>query len=377
MCTSARAFTPPSRVGQKHDVRLEPLGLVQVHQPHDVRAPGLERERLDFARRLAVGFERIGRIGEAAAGFDDLAHAVDGVEHVARVDTAGRRRRQREVAAGFEDPFERAGRREHAGPAVVVIQGVERGTDAVGSAAEARPLRRRPVGRSLNQPPDCLNANSSGSLMPKSGPRSTATSESGSCGIGQRAQQLRERLDLARFAKRAGAAHLGRDVQRFERGGVRSDAVALLPRQDQEIAELPPAGIDLRTDVGRNPCRIHRRKLRRFVAVVRQRAHLAANGLLRLRIERRKPGRVHGRLLRKARLENVVRPRAQLGSRPEVHASAAGPRPTPLVAEPLANDVVDVDVGAAEPVDRLLRVADDEERPWAKRHLPPVWRIRP
>ena len=33
-----------------------------------------------------------------------------------------------------------------------------------------------------NQPPDCLNANSSGSLMPKSGPRSTATSATGSCG---------------------------------------------------------------------------------------------------------------------------------------------------------------------------------------------------
>ena len=44
--------------------------------------------------------------------------------------------------------------------------------------------------------------------------------------------------------------------QRFERGSVRSDAVGFLPRQDQEIAEVSPASIDLRSDVGRNPCRI-------------------------------------------------------------------------------------------------------------------------
>ena len=41
-----------------------------------------------------------------------------------------------------------------------------------------------------------------------------------------------------------------------------------------------------------------------------------------------------------------------------------------------ADDVVDVDVGATEPINRLLRIPDDEERPWAKRHLPPVWRTR-
>ena len=99
-----------SRVGQEHDVCLESLGLVQVHQPHDVRAPRLEWERLHFAGRLAVGFERISRIGQAAAGFDDLAHAVDGVQHVARVHTTWRRPSQREVSAGFENPFERAGR---------------------------------------------------------------------------------------------------------------------------------------------------------------------------------------------------------------------------------------------------------------------------
>ena len=33
---------PSGRVGQKHDVRLEPLRLVQIHQPDDVRTSGLE-----------------------------------------------------------------------------------------------------------------------------------------------------------------------------------------------------------------------------------------------------------------------------------------------------------------------------------------------
>ena len=128
------------RVSQKHDVRFESLGLVQVHQPHDVRTPRLEWERLDFTCRLAVCFERISSIREAAAGFDDLAHTVDGMKHVTRVHATGRRRRESEVSAGFEDPFERAGRGEHTGPAVVVIQGVERDTDTVGRLTL---LRRR------------------------------------------------------------------------------------------------------------------------------------------------------------------------------------------------------------------------------------------
>jgi hypothetical protein len=50
-----------------------------------------------------------------------------GVQHIAGVDTTGRRSRQSEVSAGLEDPFERAGRGQYPGPAVVVVQGVERG----------------------------------------------------------------------------------------------------------------------------------------------------------------------------------------------------------------------------------------------------------
>src|SRR5205823_9062523 len=92
----------------------------------------LKGQRLDFAARLAVRFERIRRIGEAAAGFKDLAHAVDGVQQVAGVYTTGSCPRQREVSGGFEDPLKSSGRREHTGPAVVVTQGVERHADTVG-----------------------------------------------------------------------------------------------------------------------------------------------------------------------------------------------------------------------------------------------------
>ena len=364
----------PGRVRQEYDVRLEPLGLVQVHQAHDVSTPGLERERLHFVGRLAVGFQRISRIGQAAAGFDDLAYAVDGVQHIARVDTTGCRPRPRKVPARFENPFERAGRGEHAGPAVVVTQGVERGADAVGWAGHTtRPCaglrleHREPAAGLLER--EQLGIADAEERTTEHGHERQRILR-----VGQRAQQRRQRLDLSRFAKRAGAAHFRRNVQRFERGGVGGDAVSLLPRQDQEIAEVSPPGIDLRTNVGGNPCRIHGRKLRRLVAVVREGAHLAAHGLLRCRVERRKPGRVRGRHVRKPRLEHGVGPRAQVAPRPEVHGERQDYAHT-LRVEPPANEVVNVDVGATEPVDRLLRVAHDEEDPWAKRHLPPVCRI--
>ena len=61
--------------------------------------------------------------------------------------------------------------------------------------------------------------------MPNSGPRSTAIERQRILRIGQRAQQHRQRRDLRRLAERAGAAHLDRDVQRFERVRVRRDAM--------------------------------------------------------------------------------------------------------------------------------------------------------
>ena len=115
------------RIGQEHDVRFQPLGLVQVHDAHDVGAPRLERQRLDLIRRFAVGLEGIGGVGETSSVFDHLPHAIDGVQHISRVRTAGRRRRQREIAAVFKDAFKRGGGGKDARPSVVLPQRSECG----------------------------------------------------------------------------------------------------------------------------------------------------------------------------------------------------------------------------------------------------------
>ncbi len=90
-------------VDQKYDVRLQPLGLVQVHDADDVGAARLEREGLHFVRGLAVGLECVGSGGKAPALLDNLTHAVDGVQQVACLNASGRCRGQREVAGVVEN----------------------------------------------------------------------------------------------------------------------------------------------------------------------------------------------------------------------------------------------------------------------------------
>ena len=65
--------------------------------------------------------------------------------------------------------------------------------------------------------------------------------------------------DLRGLAERAGAADLERDVQRLERRRVGRDPILLLAREDQEVAELAAAGIDLAADVPRDAIRRPRR----------------------------------------------------------------------------------------------------------------------
>ena len=103
----------------------------------------------------------------------------------------------------------------------------------------------------LNQPPACLNAKSSRSLMPKSGPRSTPTSGTRVLRIAERPQQQRECLDLLGFGKGAGAADLHRDLQLLECLDARKKSL-LLARENQEIAVGSAASVDLATDVPRD-----------------------------------------------------------------------------------------------------------------------------
>ena len=113
-----------------------------------------------------------------------------------RSRAAGRRLRRRPVwsrqAPGSRWPrgSDPARRRQAGCGSSGRTQGTERPlTGSDGSGRRHRPTRtvsrlRRPSRswNTLNQPPACLNANSSGSLRPNSGPRSTATSDNASCG---------------------------------------------------------------------------------------------------------------------------------------------------------------------------------------------------
>ena len=106
-----------------------------------------------------------GRAGEPVISLRGIAHHYDGVHALRGVDL--------EIAAG---------QRRYC--AIVASASTTRCTlslvmlpDFAEASADVASFAGAP-----NQPPDCLKANSSGSLMPNSGPRSTATSVSGSCG---------------------------------------------------------------------------------------------------------------------------------------------------------------------------------------------------
>ena len=171
----------------------------------------------------------------------------------------------------------------------------------------------------LNQPPDCLNANSSRSLMPKSGPRSTAMSASESSG----SESARRRaVNAATSGDSPNAPAPLTSIGMFSASralAYRHDAVALLPGQNEEVAELAPAGIDLGSDVRRDPVRrpaaAHVSESQLCVSVKTP----PATTLLLIRIERRESRRVRRRFLRKSRLEHLVGPLAQARHRSEVH----------------------------------------------------------
>ena len=76
---------PTGGIGEEDDVGFEALCLVQVHDPHDVSAARLERQRFHLVQRLGVGFQRIRRIGETAALLHDLTDTVDRVQNIPRV----------------------------------------------------------------------------------------------------------------------------------------------------------------------------------------------------------------------------------------------------------------------------------------------------
>ena len=238
MRTSTRGSKPPSGSARNTTVGLEPLGLVQVHEPDDVATAGLERQRVDLGRFLRPVLveprprgERVGGLRQREAALDDGADAIDGVEEIAGLDAAARRRREREIAGVLEDALERGAGRQHARPLEPLAQRRERRGDARGG----RICRSSTSAKRLKYPPAWRNAKRSRSLRPKSGPRSTPTSATASCGSASAAEQQRELAHLLGLAERAGAGDLDRHLQRLERVGVRPQPL-LLARENQEVA---------------------------------------------------------------------------------------------------------------------------------------------
>ena len=102
---------------------------MEIHDPNDICPARLERKRFHFAGFLGVLVERVTRIREAAALFDDLPHAIERMQQVARLHPTGGRRRQRQIPGMFEDSIEGRCRWQHPRPPVVLMQCCESGLD--------------------------------------------------------------------------------------------------------------------------------------------------------------------------------------------------------------------------------------------------------
>ena len=188
--------------------------------------------------------------------------------------------------------------------------------------------------------------------------------------IGKRAQQPGERLDLGRLAKGTRAADLDRDVQQLQGLCVRHNPSLFLSGQDQKVAVAPVVRIDFGADVPGDPFSILAQHLVPL-AGVGQRPHAAGSGVAFAGIECRETRRPGLRPGRKPRREDLIRPLAQWPHRSEIQRERHDPADR-RIAEALPDDIVDIDVGAPETVDRLLRIADDEQRPWPERHRAPA-----
>src|ERR1700680_4407554 len=122
-------------IRQEYDRCLEALGLVQVHEAYYVALTWFERQRLDFARRLAVRFESVSGLGETVTVLKDLADAINGMQEITSFDAAGSGRGEREIACNIENPFKGGSCRENASPAEHVPQGGKRRPNSTASTS--------------------------------------------------------------------------------------------------------------------------------------------------------------------------------------------------------------------------------------------------
>ena len=211
-----------------------------------------------------------------------------------------------------------------------------------------------------------------GVAQPEEGAAQNAHHRGPVVGVGQRAQQVGQCGDRGRLREGRSAAHLdgqpeGLDRPRVDRQGPPR------PGQDEEVAGRAAARVDLRPDEARDHLGVEpgrrvaprRRRESRWCA-----RRDAGSAVVAGRLEPREPGLMRSGLGREQLAEGAVDPLAEGG-----HGAEARGERRDLAAgrlDPLPDGLIDVDVGPPEPVDRLLGVADDEQRSGPERHARPV-----
>ena len=303
---------------------------------------------------------------------DDRPDAIHGVQKIPRLDAATGRRRKREITRIFEHTLERRSGRQLPRPLVPPAQ-LRQG---IGDTARARIVRLE-LGKEAEMTLSLTECKEVAIAQADERAAQHPHERHRILRVRERQEEERELTHLLGVAERPGAGHLDGHAKRLER--VRAGTQPFLAsRQNQKVAISAAAGGHLATDVSRDPIRFPRRHTRALDGGRNvDHGEMRTGSRLPIRIghERTEGRRLRGRCFRKAPLEDIVRPLAQAGRGSEVRRQADEVFPV-RTADTLAHLVVDVDVGAAKPVDGLFGVADNEQSAAPKRHAAPVrWRL--
>jgi len=109
-----------------------------------IAAAGTEGQGLGLVRHLVFFLESLGGLGQAAAVFDHLAHAIDRLQQVPRPGTPGRCRGQRQPPGLFEHALDRGRERQLPRGAPQRAQPTHRRQHGTGARARRPTMRARP-----------------------------------------------------------------------------------------------------------------------------------------------------------------------------------------------------------------------------------------
>ena len=355
-----RERVPRLRVGEEHHLGFEPLGPMDVHHAHDVATPRLERQRLDVGRHVVGSHERRRHLVQSGAGHGHQPRAVGGLQQRAGLAPAGVRRRVRQPAALVEHAIDQRADRQPSRLPLPRAQLPDGARDVIVDLA-------RPV---EVEAPARLAERVEG-IVGRAQDRAAEHAQEGRAvrGIGQAREHVDERVHVGRRREERRARHLDGHEARLQRLGVPAQP-GPPTRQHQIVARRTRPRRDLVGNQRRDDAR-----LGVFVLLVALRRHQQPRDGRRARRRGIAVGaqwlvgrRVGGRLGRKRTRARRVHEVAEFGPRTEVrrerhHVAARGEQALP-------DALVHLDVGAPEPVDRLLRVADEEQGAGAQRYRP-------